>query len=201
MIASLKGVLAEKHPDHLVIDVGGVGYRVFVSLPTYYRTGQIGNEISLSIYTHVRDDAIHLYGFSSHTEKRMYFLLNSVTGIGPKLALNILSGMETPSLAQAISQGAHGELSRVPGVGKKTAERMVLELREKVADLIGGAEQTELPGPFDEDEKDVLSALANLGYPAKQAEAAMVRVKKNQPDVTGVEPLLREALRILSKAK
>lgn len=202
MIALLKGTIAEKHPDHVVVDVGGVGYRVFVSLMTYYGLGNEGDRVNLSIYTHVREDQIHLFGFADASERRMFNLLNCVTGIGPKLALNILSGKPVRDLAAAIFQEAHNELTKIPGLGKKTAQRLVLELKDKVEELAkGGPLLSDAPVRFNTIEEDVLSALTNLGYNPKVAQAALTKVKVGQPDCAGVEELLRESLKTLGKGK
>lgn len=204
MIAKLTGKLAEKSPDHLIVDIAGVGFRVFVPLSTFYNIGEPGSQVTLSIHTHVRDDAILLYGFLSSIERSMFNLLKSVTGIGPKLALNILSGMETPALAKAISDGSKTELVRIPGLGKKTAERMIVELKEKAGELLTerGAQEPGVPLiPFDDEDQDVVSALINLGYRPAQAETALTKVKKANPDLKGIEALLKEVLKTFSKTK
>lgn len=203
MIARLSGTVIEKHPDHLILDVQGVGYHVFISVSTYYKIQDPGNPATLSIHTHVRDDAILLFGFFDTLERRMFNYLISVSGIGPKLALNILSGMEVSALAAAIGNADHAELVRIPGLGKKTAERLVVELRDKMTELMVDAAKN-VPKPliaFGHDDQDVLSALINLGYRQQLAEQAVSRVKKANPDLTGVEPLLRETLKALSKTK
>ena len=203
MIAKLFGIIAEKHPDHLVVDVNGVGYRVFISAATFYKLGDQGSEVELSIYTNVRDDAIQLFGFHSSFERRMFNYLISVSGIGPKLAQNILSGMEAPALAEAIARGALAELTRIPGLGKKIAQRLLVELRDKVSELAAETDK-DVAAPlvaFDQDDNDVLSAMTNLGYPSHLAEQALSKVKKVKPDVSGVEALLRETLKTLSKVK
>ena len=130
MIARLKGALTTKRPDHLVIDVGGVGYRVFAPLSTFYELPALGAAVELIIYTHVNEDCIHLYGFRTDREKELFELLLAVTGIGPRLAVNILSGIQAPELFQALGRGDADRLRAVPGVGKKLAERMIVELRD-----------------------------------------------------------------------
>lgn len=203
MIARLTGKIVEKTPDGIVLDVNGVGYEVQVPLSTFYQIGEVGVDSTLIIHTHVRDDAIVLFGFSNPAERQMFNLLKSVSGIGPKLALNILSGMEAPALAKAISEGSVDELVRIPGLGNKTAQRILVELKEKVASVF--VVDLKDPGAplvaFDQKDRDVISALMNLGYKQQQAEQALSKVKKKYPDMDDLEELLRESLRSLSKAK
>lgn len=204
MIARLTGILAEKHPDNVILDVNGVGYRVFIPLTTFYKLGHTGSETTFSIHTQVREDAIHLFGFTDVIERKMFNLLIEVKGIGPKQALKLLSGMEAPALAQAIAAGSKTDLVKVPGLGKKTADRIILELRDKAAQLSAEEEIAEPGTPlvaFDDEDNDVVSALVNLGYKSAQAEQALSRVKKENPEIKGVESLLRQALKSISKSK
>lgn len=199
MIALLTGQIAHKSPDHLILDVHGVGYRVMIPFSTYYELPEEGT-ISLHIHTSVREDAIQLYGFCTRTEKSFFQLLISVSGIGPKLARDILSNIQPPQLAAALLQGDLHKLSAIPGIGKKTAERLVVELRDKVGKLETGAGVTEAVGrtpPAEGLLDDVTSALLNLGYKEAQVKKALAEV-----DASGgatVEQLLKQALKILMK--
>lgn len=192
MIGQLRGKLQRKETEGLVIDVGGVGYRVTVPLSTFYELPDAGDEVSLRIHTHVRDDAIELYGFRTGTEEALFHALVSVSGIGPKLAVTVLSGMESDALLSALADQDLARLTSIPGVGKKTAERMALELRDKVMAI--GARRGE-SGPRGVRE-DVLSALQNLGYKGRDAEAAMKRIDDPASDF---ETLLRQTLRVLAR--
>ena len=203
MIATLSGILFVKHPGHVIVDVGGVGYEAQVSGRTYDRLPAAGDEVFLHIYTSVREDAITLFGFASLEEKELFLLLNTVSGVGPKLALGILSGISAPELCEALSTKNMARLTALSGVGKKTAERLCVELRDKVA-------QYYTPGPGTEramaeealvegdNVQDALSALTNLGYPQALAWQALRKVQKLHPEDMGalkVEELIREALR------
>lgn len=205
MIASLRGVLAHKSPEHLIVDVDGVGYEVFYSPTGLHRLPEIGEDIFLHIYTNVREDALALYGFLDIKEKEMFLLLTGVSGIGPKVAVNILAGMGPGDLASAIAGSDLGRLVKLPGVGKKTAERLCLELKDKVqfaaaseSVVVGGAGVA----PDDQQSIDVISALVNLGYPPANARKAVEKVR----DTTGedgfaelsLEELLRQALRSMA---
>lgn len=191
MIASLRGRLAEKDASRVVIDVNGVGYEVFVPLTTFTALPDPGGEVSLDIHTHVREDALALYGFSSRQERRVFERLLAVSGIGPRLAVTILSGGSVEGLVAAIRRGDLGRLTSIPGVGKKTAERIVVELKDKLKDLAAEAPKPAI-------ETDVLSALENLGYPRAIAEAA-VRRALNGDDGAGFDVLFKRALQILTK--
>jgi len=191
MIGWLRGTLWEKTPEYVIVDVGGVGYQVCLPLSSFYDVGELGDEVALRIYTHVRDDTLQLYGFKDLTEQRIFEQLISVAGIGPKLAVTILSGMEADVLAAAIAEKNTARLSTIPGVGKKTAERMVLELKDKVEDL---APATASVGPRGV-RQDVLSALENLGYRRRDAERALDKVEEPADEF---EDLLRQTLRILA---
>ena len=194
MIAHLRGRLLAKHPNQAVVETAGVGYDVTITVPTYSDLPSIGAEVALHIHTHVREDAIALYGFLRPAEKQLFEKLISVTGIGPKLAITVLSGMPGEEMARAIRGNDLGRLTRVPGIGRKTAERLVLELRDKLEDF-GAAPTLPAVTPVEE---DVLSALTNLGYQRTAAEKALAQVAKNgQRDSFDV--LFRKALAALSK--
>jgi len=199
MIALLSGELAYKTLDHVIVDVGGVGYRVVVPLSTYYGLPDAG-QIRLHIYTHVKEDAIHLFGFLSSEEKDMFILLLSISGVGPKLAANILSNIPADQLRKALAEADKKRLAAVPGIGKKTAERLVLELQEKVAKMIEatGAEHSQSPeeSPASPQE-DALSALVNLGYKENQARRALKSMDISSD--TSLEDVLKSALKILVK--
>lgn len=201
MIASLRGRLAEKHPNRIVVDVGGVGYDVHVPLSTFYRLGEPGADVSLRIHTHVREDALALYGFGTAFEQRLFEKLIDVSGIGPRLALAVLSGIEPVDLARAIQDGNVVRLTSIPGVGKKTAERIALELRDKLPP--GGAPGGEAPPAVRTDGEvmrdDLLSALVNLGYHRPLAEKA-VESALRKSDAPTLEGLLKLALRELARA-
>lgn len=192
MIGALRGTLHEKTPEYVIVDVGGVGYKVFLPLPAFYEIGERGDEVQLRIYTHVRDDVLQLYGFKDLPQQRLFEHLISVAGIGPKLALTILSGMEVEVLTAAIAEGDIARLSTTPGVGKKTAERMALELKDKVEDLAPAAAAGGPRGI----RHDVLSALENLGYRPRDAHRALDKV---QDPAAGFEDLLRQTLRVLAR--
>jgi len=196
MIASLQGTIAYRGIDHVIVDVGGVGYRLLIPLSTFYALPETGSS-RFHVYTHVRDDAILLFGFLSGEEKELFVLLISVSGIGPKLALNILSHIPAPALLAALADGDVKRLSSLPGIGKKTAERLVLELREKVHKL--GARPTNsapLPATATATSlEDALSALVNLGYKEAQARK-ILETMEITPDA-GVEEVLKGALKVL----
>ncbi len=196
MIAHLRGTLLEKHPNQAVVEAGGVGYDVTIPVSTFSALPDAGREVKLRIHTHVREDTIALFGFATAEEKMLFEKLISVSGIGPKLAITVLSGLAAVDLITAIRAGATERLVRIPGVGKKTAERMVLELREKLAAVPGaaaGAAAADAPVPLNVLEQDVLSALMNLGCTAAAAEAA-VKKAKAAGAANEFEPLFRRAL-------
>ena len=196
MIAHLTGVLLDKQVQRLVIDVGGVGYEVFVPLSTFYSLGDAGSRIALRIHTHVRDNAIQLFGFATPLEIALFERLIAVSGIGPKVALAVLSGIEPTDLIRAVRQADLARLTRIPGVGRKTAERLVVELRDRLPDA--GAGSADAPTSPDGDVRDdVLSALANLGYQAAAAEAAVTKVLRAQ-DERDFETVLRQVLKTLA---
>jgi Holliday junction DNA helicase RuvA len=198
MIAQIQGKLISKSIESVVVDVGGVGYEVFVPLTTYYRLPDIHQIVSLMIYTHHREDAIRLYGFLTPAEKEMFEFLISISGVGPKLARNILSGIDAEELTDALVDGDLVRIRRIPGVGSKTAERLVLELREKVQTSQVAGERMKGDGKeglF----KDVLSALINLGYKPQQADSALSGVKRNSGNEISFEVIFKMALKILAK--
>jgi holliday junction DNA helicase RuvA len=198
MIASLRGALLEKRPNQIVIDVHGVGYDVAIPISTYSALPDTGAEVSVRVHTHVREDAIALFGFLSADEKMLFEKLISVSGIGPKLGITVLSGLAATDLTNAIRSGDIQKLTRIPGVGKKTAERIVLELRDKV-DLVAGAAtpvSTEKSTPFTDIEHDVLSALINLGCQRPAAETAIRKAVAGGAPAT-FEPLFRKALELV----
>jgi holliday junction DNA helicase RuvA len=199
VIAHLRGRIFEKQPNRVVVDVDGVGYQVFVPLSTYYVVGETGGAITLRIYTHVREDALALYGFATVLEQDLFERLIGVSGIGPKLALSVLSGIEPLDLVQAIDRGDVGRLTGIPGVGKKTSERIVLELKDRLPRIArtaaGAAISDSEPAPLRD---DLLSALVNLGYHRPLAEKAVASALKTAPNA-GFERTLKQALRELAK--
>ncbi len=192
MIALLRGILLEKHPNQAIVDAGGVGYDLTIPVSTYTALPEIGQEVRLRVHTHVREDALALFGFVSQEEKMLFEKLTGVSGIGPTLAIKILSGLNAPDLTAAIRNGLLEQLVRIPGVGKKTAERMVLELRDKLI-LTPTPEGTAAQPAFDSVETDVLSALLNLGCARPAAELA-VRKAKAAGVEANFEPLFRRSL-------
>jgi len=199
MIGQLRGRLAEKRPNQVLVDVGGVGYVVQVPLSTYAALGELHTEVTLLIHTHVREDALALYGFVSSREKHFFEMLLSASGVGPTLALKILSGMSVEELVPAIRGSDLARLTRIPGVGRKTAERMVVELKDKLETV---AVETEKPAPSSPAgiEADVVSALVNLGYDGRAAETAVGEAKR-EAGAANFEKLLRGALQALSAPK
>ncbi len=201
MIAHLRGKLLAKHPNQVVVETGGVGYEVNISVPTFSDLPATGSEVALHIYTHVREDLIALYGFLRPAEKLLFEKLMTVGGIGAKLAITILSGMAADEMAGAIRGNDVARLTRIPGIGKKTAERMVLELRDKLPPAAGPS--VPATPAMNATEEDVLSALVNLGYQRSAAEKAMAGVVKTgvgKNDKPGsFDAMFREALAALSK--
>lgn len=196
MIAHISGTLAQKIPGEAIIDVGGIGYQVFIPLNVFYGLPEIGAAVTLQIYTHVREDALQLFGFQDPAEKQLFLLLLGVSGIGPKLAVNILSGIPTQELSRALKEGDQVRLVAIPGVGRKLAERMIVELKDRFATLApAGAESAKADGSS-QLLLDAVSALVNLGYKRPEAEK-MVRevLKKGAPSL---ENVLKETLRRMS---
>jgi len=196
MIGLLRGRLLEKRPNQIILDVGGVGYLVAVPLSTFAALGELHGEVTLLIHTHVREDALSLYGFLSQREKHLFELLLGASGVGPTLALKILSGMNVEELVPAIRTGDIARLTKIPGVGRKTAERMVVELKDKLEAVAVEAEKPAPASPAGV-ESDVRSALVNLGYDERTADAAVVEAKR-EAGAANFEKLLREALLTLS---
>jgi Holliday junction DNA helicase RuvA len=195
MIAHLRGCLLSKHPNQAIVETGGVGYEVTITVPTFSALPVVGSEVALHIHTHVREDALALYGFLQPAEKQLFEKLLTVSGIGPKLAITILSGMATEQMVAAIRSGDVAQLTRIPGIGKKTAERMVLELRDKLASSSTPLAAAQARPPVEE---DVLSALMNLGYRQVDAERALTMAARNIKDAS-FDALFRDALAMLSK--
>ncbi len=203
MIAYLSGKLLEKQANTLIVDVGGVGYEVSIPLSTFYEIGDIGSDVQLRIYTHVREDAIQLFGFKTNRERELYLRLISVQGIGAKSGIAMLSGMSADELILALRTEDLAKLSTIPGVGRKTAERMVIELRDKVGDVtVEGTSALDATTtgslPVDDVFEDALSALVNLGYQRNAAEKALQIAGKEVTDAT-VQKLLRRSLQVLAK--
>ena len=202
MIASLRGNILEKHPNRIVVDVNGVGYEVFVPLSTFYGLGDAGSAITVRIHTHVREDALLLYGFATLLEQELFEKLIGVSGIGPKVALAVLSGIEPLDLIRAIERGDLARLTAIPGVGKKTSERIVLELKDRLprsqaVAVAAGDAASDAPIVRD----DVVSALVNLGYHrplAEKAADAAVKTIGSSSD-RGFERILKQALREVAK--
>ncbi|MCC7173642.1 MAG: Holliday junction branch migration protein RuvA [Bryobacterales bacterium] len=197
MIAALRGVLTEKHPNLVIVEAGGVGYAVTIPISTFSALPPPGAEVRLRIYTHVREDAFSLYGFLTGEEKTLFEKLIGVSGIGPKLAVTVLSGLPVQELIGSIRQGLAEQLVRIPGVGKKTAERIVLELRDKL-EMLGAGEAAAAPQAtaLSALDHDVLSALVNLGCARPTAEAAVRKAKAQKPG-DGFEPLFRRAMELI----
>lgn len=196
MIAHLKGTILEKHPNQVVVDVGGVGYDVTIPVSAYSSLPEKGSVVQLFIHTHVREDLLALYGFISARDKVLFEKLITVSGIGPKLAITALSGLSSEDLATAIRSGSLEQLVRIPGVGKKTAERMVLELRDKL-DLLGTVAHTSQPrSSFNATEEDVISALMNFGASRAAAEAAIAKARSSS-ESNAFDDLFRRALKLV----
>jgi Holliday junction DNA helicase RuvA len=202
MIAYLAGKLLEKHANTAIVDVGGVGYEVSIPLTTFYELGEVGADVELRIYTHVREDAIQLFGFKSLRERDLYLRLISVQGIGPKSGIAMLSGLSADEIIAAIRSNNLARLTSIPGVGQKTAERVVIELRDKVSEL------SAVDSPLDAGSKsgettddvfeDALSALVNLGYQRNAAEKALQQAGGEGTEIS-VQKLLRRSLQLLAK--
>jgi holliday junction DNA helicase RuvA len=199
MIAFLRGQVIAKQPDRLIVDVHGVGYEVQVPLTTYYNVGDEGADVTLHIHTHVREDAFQLYGFLTTLEQELFERLIGISGIGPKLALAVLSGIESNELIGSIQRGDVARLVRIPGIGKKTAERIVLELKDRLAKLVAlPATATDAVSPEDRLKDDLVSALVNLGYHRPLAEKSVESALKSETN-SSFEHALRAALRELMR--
>ena len=193
MIAKVRGTLDHKAPGEVIVDVGGVGYQLFTALSVFYRLPAVGEPVTLLVYTHVREDALQLFGFFDSAEKQAFVLLTGVSGIGPRLALNILSGMAAGELLGALRDGDVARLVTIPGVGKRLADRMIVELRDRIDALPDAAPTAADPGV----RGDALSALVNLGYRRADAERAVRQVLSE--GAAELETVLKEALRMLSR--
>jgi Holliday junction DNA helicase RuvA len=200
MIASLQGILTFKSPGHITVEVHGIGYRVFIPLSTFYDLADEGATISLNIFTAVREDAIHLYGFRTPEEKKLFELLLSVNGIGPKLAINLLSGISSADFIRSVFTEDRQTLMKIPGVGKKMADRMILELRDRVIKLDTDAarEEAKEERTLDAVREDALSALVNLGYKKSYARSVLDQIADGSSRQWILEDLLKEALKRLS---
>jgi Holliday junction DNA helicase RuvA len=196
MFAHLRGILLEKHPNQAIVEAGGVGYDVTIAIPTFTKLPDVGSEVRLRVHTHVREDALALYGFLSQDEKALFEKLISVSGIGPSLGIKVLSGLPAPDLISHIRRGEVEKLVRIPGIGKKTAERMILELRDKLPAPSGEDLAQPATAALDSIDQDVLSALLNLGCARPAAESA-VRKAKAAGAETAFEPLFRRALELV----
>jgi holliday junction DNA helicase RuvA len=196
MIAHLRGNLISRHPNLVIVEAAGIGYNVTVSVPTFSELPPLGSEVALHIHTHVREDQLALYGFLRPEEKQLFEKLITVSGIGPKLAVTVLSGMAADDMITAIRGNDLVRLTKIPGVGRKTAERMVLELRDKLPAV--GAEQVEAIPALSGTQEDVLSALVNLGFQRPAAEKALAQTAKNG-GAESFDSLFRGTLALISK--
>jgi Holliday junction DNA helicase RuvA len=196
VIAQVRGRLLRKEPQEAVVDVGGVGYRVAIPLSTFYRIGEPGGEVTLLTHTHVREDTLALFGFLTAAEQALFERLIAVSGVGPRLAISILSGIEAPDLVSALRSSDVPRLTRIPGVGRKTAERLVVELKDKMQGL-AASEEPAPAGQAATAKDDVVSALLHLGYSRPEAERGTERALK-EGGAGPFEDLLRRTLRILS---
>jgi Holliday junction DNA helicase RuvA len=201
VIAHLRGQILSKSPNAVVVDCNGVGYELAISVATYTELRDIGAEAKLHVHTHVREDALLLFGFTELAEKRLFEKLLTISGIGPKLAITVLSGINAERLVGAIRSGDHATLTKIPGIGKKTAERVVLELKDKLDDMVGftPAGDVSMPVSLGAVADDVLSALVNLGYPRAAAQKAVESAAKDA-EITGeFEPLFRTAMSLVGR--
>jgi Holliday junction DNA helicase RuvA len=194
VIAHLRGLLLSKSPNAVVIDCNGVGYELAISVSTFTELGAEGSVVKLHVHTHVREDALSLFGFAELTEKRLFEKLLTISGIGPKLAITVLSGISAERLVGAIRAGDHATLTRIPGIGKKTAERVVLELKDKLDDMVGSTPETGAKPSLGAVADDVLSALVNLGYPRPVAQKAVETAAKDATVASDFEQLFRAAM-------
>jgi holliday junction DNA helicase RuvA len=200
MIGHLKGELLQKKPNFALIDVHGVGYEICIPVTSFYELPDEGSEVALKIHTHVREDMLALYGFKTQREKDFFLKLIAISGIGPKLAISILSGAPVDELAQAVCSGDLNRLTAIPGVGKKTAERLVLELKNQVSAFLlpEQKEAAQQPGKLDSLQEDIVSALVNLGYPRPAAEKALSSTVRSGECERTFEDVLRNTLRRLA---
>ena len=198
MIAHLTGKLTHKSPVAIIVDVNGVGYQVFVPLSTFYALPELESKISLGIHTHMREEALKLFGFYTIDEKRIFEKLITINKVGPKLALTILSGMPPADILSTIDSNDIVKLSTIPGIGRKTAERLILEMRDKLDGLSLDFVVTKDPGPEKGLFDDALSALVNLGYKKSQAEQTLKKVYAEKVGDTSIENLIKDSLNLLS---
>jgi Holliday junction DNA helicase RuvA len=200
MIARLSGILIEKSVTQCVVDVNGAGYRVVVPLTTFYELPDVGQPVVIHIHTHVREDAIHLYGFHAQEDREVFQMMISVSGIGPKLAVNILSGINAGELVRAVAEEDLKRLTGIPGVGKKTAERMILELKDKASklDRVTSPGRTVAVKTGAEAQDDALSALVNLGYKGSAVKEVVDRIMREAQEPPSLDRLLKQALRYLA---
>jgi Holliday junction DNA helicase RuvA len=196
VIAQLRGRVLRKSPQEVVVDVAGVGYRVLIPVSTFYKLADDGGETSLRIHTHVREDALQLFGFATETEELLFSRLIEVSGVGPKLALSVLSGIEAPELVAALRSSDIARLVRVPGIGRKTAERLALELKDRMPAVLAADAAPAAAAPHGLKD-DLVSALVHLGYSPGEAEKGALRALKDEPEGR-FEDLLRRSLRSLS---
>ena len=196
MIAKISGSLAHKEPGEVIIDVGGVGYQLFISLGVFYRLPEIGKPVSVFVHTHVREDALQLFGFLEYEEKQTFLMMNGVSGIGPKLAIGILSGIPSKELVRALREADQVRLVSIPGVGKKLAERMIVELKDKLMALPDENQMGRQDGSS-QLMRDVVSALVNLGYRRGESEKIVREVVNGEE--RNLEVVLKETLRRLSQ--
>jgi len=194
VIAHIRGQLLSKSPNSVVVDCNGVGYELAISVATFTDLAPEGHEVKLHVHTHVREDALLLFGFSELAEKRLFEKLLTISGIGPKLAITVLSGISSERLVGAIRSGDHATLTKIPGIGKKTAERVVLELKDKLDDMVGFVAETGAPPTLGGIADDVLSALVNLGYVRPIAQKAVETAAKNASVAGDFELLFRAAM-------
>jgi len=200
MIARISGILIQKSVTHCVVDVHGTGYRIIVPLSTFYELPKEDQPVVLHVHTHVREDAISLYGFHTREEREVFQMMISVSGIGPKLAVNILSGITAGELVRAVTEEDLKRLTGIPGVGKKTAERMILELKDKAAKLVRDDVTvcTVAVKTGDQVKEDALSALVNLGYKGSAVKDVVERIMSKAPETPSLDQLLKQALRTLA---
>ena len=201
MIANLTGILAAKDPSRVVIDVNGVGYEVFIPLSTYFALPDLRASLTLHVFTHLRDDAIQLFGFLTPAEKTAFTLLTKISGVGGKLALSVLSALKIDDLRAAVLAGDVDKLASVPGIGKKSAGRIALELKDTIACLGDDTpEAPDAPASVDAPMDDALSALVNLGYRHRDVKNALDQVSRRSPAPASLDELIREGLKLLSKS-
>ena len=199
MIAKLTGELIAKAPSHIILDVHGVGYEVLIPLSTYFALPELQDSLSLNVFTHVREDAIQLFGFLTVPEKDTFVMLTNISGVGGKLALSVLSTLSVSDLITAIQKNDEDKLSSVPGIGKKSASRIVLELKDKIARLDSDSALPTKPALPDQIQDDAVSALVNLGYRSRDVKDIITKICRDQTTPSPLDHLIREALKKLSK--